>query len=170
MKKRVRWIPTATAPKKTMMGFMTPTLERSPTVVSSVSSRPDTQTAAITEAVMYGWRYLLRRTHSYQRGRKDCLDWMVSSGMQAVMMSRNSKKKCETQRHRNCKKKHIVLFCVSFCVLIFTLMNGTLFILMLRGSEKKIQIGGQTTMAQKMRIILRELPVQLSPPRHSSFR
>ena len=49
-------------------------------------------------------------------------------------------------------------------------MNGTLFILMLRGSEKKIQMGGQTTMAQKMRIILREFPVQLSPPRQSSFR
>ena len=55
-------------------------------------------------------------------------------------------------------------------VLHMNLTYGTLFILMLRGSEKKIQMGGQTTMAKNSRTSFRLFPVQLSPPLHSSLR
>ena len=55
-------------------------------------------------------------------------------------------------------------------VLQINLTYGTLFILMLRGSEKKIQMGGQTTMAKNSRTSFRLFPVQLSPPLHNSLR
>ena len=68
-----------------------------------------------------------------------------------VSTSRSRKKKCDTVLHMN-------------------LTYGTLFIFMLSGREKNIQIGGQTTIAKKRRINLRLLPVQLKPPLHNSFR
>jgi hypothetical protein len=38
------------------------------------------------------------------------------------------------------------------------------------GKEKKIQTGGQTNIKAKIIMSLTPLPVQASPPRHSSFR
>ena len=42
--------------------------------------------------------------------------------------------------------------------------------LILRGREKKIQTGGQTTIVKNSRISFRLFPVQLRPPRQSSFK
>ena len=61
------------------------------------------------------------------------------------------RKKCDTVLHMN-----------------FT--YGTLFILMFRGREKKIHIGGQTTMAKNKRTSFKLFPVQLKPPLHNSLR
>ena len=70
-----------------------------------------------------------------------------------VPVSTRSKrrKKCETVLHMN-------------------LTYGTLFIFIFRGREKKIHIGGQTTMAKNKRTSFRLFPVQLNPPLHNSLR
>jgi hypothetical protein len=48
-----------------------------------------------------------------------------------------------------------------------TLMNTDLISI---GKEKKIQTGGQTNIKANIIMSLTPLPVQASPPRHSSFR
>ena len=95
-----------------------PTPVLSPTVVSSVSSRPDTQTRRRQVKMRdHNRGDLLSNIHSYHWGMKVFLSWILSMGMQAVKevvkvnssfvqflpvsMRRRRKKKCETVRHMN---------------------------------------------------------------------
>ena len=74
------------------------------------------------------------------------------------------------QRVFSKNNKILIFYTIQFLTSVTkstTLMNTDLISI---GKEKKIQTGGQTNIKANIIMSLTPLPVQASPPRHSSFR